>query len=97
VIAELHLAEDAFALHLLLQGTERLIDIVVPNDDLNQFPILQPGGATCSANKTSPPRPGAARHPLGGVCSTPRFVLSTTPDGALPWAAPVTYLSAWQS
>src|SRR4028118_2250454 len=33
--AELHLAEDAFALHLLLQGAERLIDIVVPNKNLH--------------------------------------------------------------
>ncbi len=39
--AELHLAEDAFTLHLLLQGAERLIDIVVAYVDLNQFSVLQ--------------------------------------------------------
>src|SRR6185503_18906609 len=34
VASELHLAEDAFPLHLLFQRFERLIDIVVANDDL---------------------------------------------------------------
>src|SRR5262249_26672051 len=31
----LHLAEDTFALHLLLQDTQRLIDIVVANENLH--------------------------------------------------------------
>src|SRR5262249_47129235 len=31
---ELHLAEDAFTLHLLLQRLQRLVGIVVANDDL---------------------------------------------------------------
>ena len=35
VIAKLHLAEDAFALHFLLQSPEGLIDIVIANDDLH--------------------------------------------------------------
>jgi hypothetical protein len=33
--AELHFPEHAFALHLLLQGAQRLIDVVVANDNLN--------------------------------------------------------------
>jgi hypothetical protein len=33
--AELHLAEDAFALHLLLEGAERLINIVIPDKNLH--------------------------------------------------------------
>ena len=32
-----HLAEDALALHLLLQGAERLINIVFPNQNLHAF------------------------------------------------------------
>ena len=32
----LHFTEAAFALHLLLQGFQRLIDIVVANENLNQ-------------------------------------------------------------
>ena len=32
----LHFTEAAFALHLLLQGLERLIDIVVADENLNQ-------------------------------------------------------------
>jgi hypothetical protein len=35
IITELHLAEDAFALHFLLQSPEGLIDIVIANDDLH--------------------------------------------------------------
>src|SRR6185437_8360740 len=31
---KLHLAENAFALHLLLQRLQRLVDVVVANDDL---------------------------------------------------------------
>lgn len=34
--AELHFAEYAFPLHLFLQGFQRLIDIVIAYDDLNQ-------------------------------------------------------------
>src|SRR3712207_2885038 len=37
VAAKLHLAEDAFPLHLLLQDAERLIDIVVPDKNLHAF------------------------------------------------------------
>src|SRR5688500_20243846 len=35
VPAELHLPEDALALHLLLQGAERLIDVVFPDKNLH--------------------------------------------------------------
>jgi hypothetical protein len=35
VTTELHLAEDTFALHLLLQDAERLIDIVFADEDLH--------------------------------------------------------------
>jgi len=34
----LHLAERAFALHLLLQGLERLIDVIVANEYLDDDP-----------------------------------------------------------
>src|ERR1700712_4865581 len=44
--AELHLAEDAFALHLLLERLERLVDIVVTNKNLhcavNSWLIVRP-------------------------------------------------------
>jgi hypothetical protein len=33
--AELHLAEDALALHLLLEGAKRLVDVVVSNQNLH--------------------------------------------------------------
>jgi hypothetical protein len=35
MLLELHLAEDPFALKLLLQGTKRLFDVVVANADLH--------------------------------------------------------------
>jgi hypothetical protein len=36
VAAHLHFTEESFALHLLFQGTERLIDIIVAYDNFNQ-------------------------------------------------------------
>ena len=38
--AQLHLAVDAFALQLLFEGAQRLLDIIVANDDLHKFPSL---------------------------------------------------------
>src|SRR5262249_44858807 len=44
VAAELHLAEDALALHLLLQRLESLVDVVVADKNLHaSFPLLWPG------------------------------------------------------
>src|SRR5271165_5019626 len=37
----LHLAERAFALHLLLQRFKRLIDVIVANKNLDDDPVLQ--------------------------------------------------------
>jgi len=38
----LHLAKHAFALHFLLEHTERLIDIVVADEDLQEtFPFVK--------------------------------------------------------
>src|SRR5204862_7192937 len=34
---QFHLAEDAFPLHLLFQGFQRLVDVVVANDDLQRL------------------------------------------------------------
>src|SRR5688572_22756318 len=36
--AQLHLAVDAFALQLLLERAQRLLDIIVANDDLHKKP-----------------------------------------------------------
>ncbi len=40
VTAQLHLAIDAFTLELLLERSQRLVDIVVANDDLHKVPSL---------------------------------------------------------
>src|SRR5262249_9044493 len=42
-LAALHLTKNALALHLLLEDPERLIDIVVANDDLQNVSNLLPG------------------------------------------------------
>ena len=46
--AQLHLAKNSFALHLFLERLERLIDIVVTNENLhlaaNSSVIAVPGG-----------------------------------------------------
>src|SRR5690349_9891690 len=38
--AQLHLAVDALALQLLLERAQRLLDIIVANDDLHRLPSL---------------------------------------------------------
>jgi len=49
VIAALHLTEETFALHLLFQRFQRLIDVVIADHDLNYlklsigFPDRLPG------------------------------------------------------
>src|SRR5437762_11911806 len=43
---ELHFAKDAFPLHLLFQRFQRLIDIVVANDDLQAGLLLQSGAGS---------------------------------------------------
>ncbi len=46
---KLHLAKHAFALHLLLQSLEGLIDIVVAYDDLDDGNHLLPRGSVRNA------------------------------------------------
>jgi len=42
MLAQLHLAEDAFALHLLLQDLESLVDIVVTDENLHAVFLFNP-------------------------------------------------------
>ena len=42
MLAKLHLAEDAFALHLLLQHLEGLVDIVVTYENLHAVFLFNP-------------------------------------------------------
>jgi len=42
MLAQLHLAEDAFALHLLLQRPEGLVDIVVTDENLHLSFLFNP-------------------------------------------------------
>src|SRR6266576_5680173 len=42
---QFHLAKDAFPLHLLFQRFERLVDIVVANDDLQARLLILESGA----------------------------------------------------
>ena len=42
MLAELHLAEDAFALHLFLQHLEGLINIVVADENLHAVLLFNP-------------------------------------------------------
>jgi hypothetical protein len=44
MFAELHLAENALALHLLLQHLERLVDIVVTDENLHSHSFLPESG-----------------------------------------------------
>jgi hypothetical protein len=48
VLAELHLAEDTFALHLPLQRFEGLIDIVIANENLHAVLLFESRGLTAA-------------------------------------------------
>ncbi len=41
--AKLHLAENALALHLLLERLEGLVDVVVANENLHACSFVVPG------------------------------------------------------
>ena len=53
----LHFAEVAFTLHLLLQGLQRLIDVIVTNENLNQGRL----SIALSAAPIQPLKGGAGR------------------------------------
>jgi hypothetical protein len=55
--AELHLAEDALALHLLLQHLEGLVDIVVTDENLHVSFLFNPAADSVGF----PRRPGRRR------------------------------------
>src|SRR5262249_39784939 len=76
VASQLHLAEDAFTLHLLFQRLQRLVDIVVANDDLQRqlsWPVSRAGVDIRRVMACPPParhnaRKGPKRH------RNPRFL-----------------------
>lgn len=53
VTAKLHLAEDAFSLHLLFQRLQRLVDIIVPDENLHASILLEAAEAARSVTSTS--------------------------------------------
>src|SRR3954468_13464874 len=82
VAAQLHLAIDALALQLFLERAQRLVDIVVANDDLHKGSPTLPLGSDCMKNAA------ARRTPRRRACpqqdTTPR---ASQPRHARPRAA----------
>src|SRR5579864_119214 len=83
ITAELHLAEHAFALHFLLQRTQRLVHIVVANEHLHEiaspFPKVNNNrprkrSPCCQVNSTASRDCEANRPkepvPASGICAT---------------------------
>jgi hypothetical protein len=84
----LHFAEVAFALHLFLQGLQRLIDIVVTYENLNQGRL----SIVASAAPIRPKRAGQAGHENQRPEASPRATrarryTTTGPESSV--AAPV--------
>ena len=69
MIAALHLPEETFTLHLLLERFQRLVDVVVADNDLNDFELSigYPAGPGLNAEmpkRLAPPRSkGAIARP----------------------------------
>jgi hypothetical protein len=61
MVAALHLPEETFALHLLLERLQRLVDVVVADNDLNDLKLSIGGPATprmmSGLNAETPKRP----------------------------------------
>jgi hypothetical protein len=53
LVAALHLPEETLALHLLLERLQRLVDVVVADNDLNDFELSISGPAGPGAVKTT--------------------------------------------
>src|SRR4029077_18027758 len=73
IAAELHLAEDPFALHLLLQDAQRLIDVVFTNENLHFDRFLpcmrgRPGNSPGAIGRR---RRYHRAEPLGRGCGSP--------------------------
>ena len=61
MLTKLHLAENAFPLHLLLQRLERLLNVVIAHDDLNDgtlsLVLSKPLGQNKAGRRVSTLRP----------------------------------------
>ncbi len=64
IASKLHFAEDAFTLHLLLQRAQRLIDIVVTDEDLHGLPTA-PWRIKTSGQRVSVARGKSTYHRIG--------------------------------
>ena len=68
--AELHLTENAFALHLLLQRLESLIDIIVADENLHEAILFlgrrRPGWRRCCGGENSRSGADGAPDPCAG-------------------------------
>src|SRR5262245_36685506 len=70
MVAALHLPEETFALHLLLQRFQRLIDVVVADHDLNDVKLsirfARPAAGSLRNAETAPIPPAReAKEPSG--------------------------------
>ena len=78
--AELHLAEDALALHLLLQRFEGLIDIIVTDENLHASFLWLWSYMVLDVPEPADPRQSATRGlPISCACS--RISLPSPPAG----------------
>ena len=67
MVAALHLPEETFALHLLFQRLQRLIDVVIADHDLNylKLSIGFPAGPGIKVLERQKRRKGRKRSPNG--------------------------------
>src|SRR5207253_2797152 len=96
VTAQLHLAVDALALQLLLERAQRLLDVIVANDDLHKSPSHSCicfssqrrvfAGSTISAVRGRPRRRAALSRRLHSVQPVPESWLVRRNDESPRWA-----------
>src|SRR5262249_16618824 len=67
MLSELHLAEEAFALHLFLQRPEGLVDIVVTDENLHVVFLSNPTVARPKAKAPGPLAHGYAQNAVDPI------------------------------
>ena len=99
VATELHLAKDAFALHLLLQRLQRLVDVVVTDENLHLVAYSLCGCTRpCRAmNVSAQPADSPARRGLYHRCPEEPKGENRQPPPGSPGAGHGLYRNAWLS
>jgi hypothetical protein len=85
MLAKLHFAEDAFALHLPLERFQCLIDIVISNENLHEAFLFNRGFEIPAGWTSSPTKDAFARDKMAAMRRRPASLLSADEHRTYRW------------